>query len=179
MIEEKPIIVLISNEGTKHVFPAEILEFSEWLSALPNPFVPVHLYDLGIDQKTLDHVQVIFNICNYDLPNCKKHRVLNDFAEISKSTGSVLHAFFEGMSNEELLKFTTASTKLGITKLSDLCCFYIAFLLKDYSVDNLLENIAFDGKIDYVALDEWTEVEHPWLIHGNKQLLLDELNRDK
>ena len=167
-------LTLVSSEGEPFVFSLELLQLSEWLDNLVDDCASVNLYDLGVDSETLRLLQSLLDTLEYFVPECPKQLREESFARAVGRNGRELEQFFRVIGQERLLKLCVAMNKLGLARLTSLCCLYIAALVKDFSKENFCEALGLGEKTSWEELDVWADARFPWLQDEKLKLLDDE-----
>lgn len=162
MAEGDLLISLISSEGDKIEFSAEILRISDWLQALPNPYEPVQLNELEIDTDSLRHILNVLNCCQYKFPEISDRLSFTETEEQFGNVSETINGFLKSLSTEELLRVLLASYQLEIRMLTKLLCLHAASLLKNLTPDNIAEKMV-NNVADFEDLDKWVAIEFPWV----------------
>ena len=80
---------------------------------------------------------------------------------------------FRGLKHEQILKVTLAASKIGISRLVDMSCFYIADLCSDLTKENFKLELGLSCSAGFADIEEWAELQYSWLQNDTLKLPVD------
>ena len=154
-------IKLVSKSKDTVQFDHRITTISNFVGELAEEYYDTPIFVYMIDTGSLNHIKDYCKLFNYNLPGPIPKPLTVRF---SSATSSQENSFFSGIELQDVCTLLEAADLLGIDRLVEGCCAYIAHEFQTRHPEYLRERFGFPD--DYNNMEENLMTNYNWLFEN-------------